>query len=72
MLIKKVSDLVKEWNYFLQVNDLYKVEEQKVRVNDTLLEENLRFNWVYGYLGKEKNEFETILIVKIHKDGSVF
>lgn len=60
--------------YFLQVNDLYKVEEQKVRVNDnnfvggkSEIQLSLRVSWK-----KEKNEFgDTILIVKIHKDGSV-
>ena len=60
--------------YFLQVNDLYKVEEQKLRVSDSNvvggkseIQLSLRVSWK-----KEKNEFgDTILIVKIHKDGSV-
>lgn len=61
--------------YFLQVNDLYKVEEQKLRVNDSNvvggkseIQLSLRVSWK-----KEKNEFgDLILIVRIHKNGSVF
>ena len=60
--------------YFLQVNDLYKVEEQKLRVNDSNvvggkseIQLSLRVSWK-----KEKNEFgDLILIVRIHKNGSV-
>lgn len=71
----KESFLIRQrMKYFLQVNDLYKVEEQKVRVNDnnfvggkSEIQLSLRVSWK-----KEKNEFgDTILIVKIHKDGSV-
>lgn len=62
------------FKYFLQVNDLYKVEEQKLRVDDhnvvggkSEIQLSLKVSWK-----KEKNEFgDVILIVRIHKDGSV-
>lgn len=60
--------------YFLQVNDLYKVEEQKLRVSDSNvvggkseIQLSLRVSWK-----KEKNEIgDVILTIRIHKDGSV-
>ncbi len=57
MLIK--SFLIRQRMKYFPVNDLYKVEEQKVRVNDNnLLEENLRFTLSLRYGRREKNEFE--------------
>ncbi len=39
-------------------HDLYKVEEQKVRVNDNeFVGEEIRDSIELGYLGKGKNEF---------------
>jgi len=60
--------------YFLQVNELYKVEEQKLRVSDSNvvggkseIQLSLRVSWK-----KEKNEIgDVILTIRIHKDGSV-
>lgn len=60
--------------FFLQVNDLYKVEEQKLRVSDSNvvggkseIQLSLRVSWK-----KEKNEYgDVILTIRIHKDGSV-
>ncbi len=60
--------------FFLQANDLYKVEEQKLRVSDSNvvggkseIQLSLRVSWK-----KEKNEFgDVILTIRIHKDGSV-
>ena len=57
----KESFLIRQrMKYFLQVNDLYKVEEQKVRVNDnnfvggkSEIQLSLRVSWK-----KEKNESE--------------
>ncbi len=69
MLIKKVSWFVKiEWKYFLHIG--IKWDKKFELMTTILLEENSRFNWVYGILEKGKNEFE-IQFVKIHKDGSV-
>lgn len=71
----KESPLLRyKFKYFLQVNDLYKVEEQKLRVsNDNVvggkseIQLSLRVSWK-----KEKNEFgDVILTIRIHKDGSV-
>ena len=60
--------------YFLQANDLYIVEEQKLKVNDnnvvggkSEIQLSLEVSWK-----KEKNEYgDLILIIKLHKDGSV-
>lgn len=60
--------------FFLQANDLYKVEEQKLRVSDSNvvggkseIQLSLKVSWK-----KEKNEFgDVILTIRIHKDGSV-
>lgn len=62
------------FKYFLQVNDLYKVEEQKLRVDDhnvvggkSEIQLSLKVSWK-----TEKNEFgDVILVVRLHKDGSV-
>ncbi len=62
------------FKYFLQVNDLYKVEEQKLRVDDhnvvggkSEIQLSLKVSWK-----KEKNEFgDVILVVRLHKDGSL-
>lgn len=69
------SPLLKyRFKYFLQVNELYKVEEQKLRVSDDNVvggKSEIQFSSEISWK-KEKNEFgDTILIVKIHKDGSV-
>ncbi len=41
--------------YFLQVNELYRVEEQKLRVNDSnVVGENQKFNIVLKSLGRKK------------------
>ncbi len=55
--------------YFPGQRFVCKKEEQKFELMTTILvEENLRFNWVYVYLGKRKEWVrDTILIVKIHK-----
>ncbi len=70
MLIKKAW-FVKEWNIF-QVNDLYKVEEQKFELMTTIL---LRKIWdstlSLRYLGKRKEWVRDTILIKIHKDGSV-
>ena len=73
-LYKKSPFIRQRMKYFLQVNELYKVEEQKLRVSDSNvvggkseIQLSLEVSWK-----KEKNEFgDTILIVKIHKDGSI-
>lgn len=71
----KESPLLRyRFKYFLQVNDLYKVEEQKLRVDDhnvvggkSEIQLSLNVSWK-----KEKNEFgDVILTIRIHKDGSV-
>jgi DNA segregation ATPase FtsK/SpoIIIE-like protein len=73
--IYKNSPFIRQkMKYFLQANDLYKVEEQKVRVNDnnvvggkSEIQLSLEVSWK-----KEKNEYgDLILIIKLHKDGSV-
>ncbi len=52
----KESFLIRQrMKYFLQVNDLYKVEEQKFELM-IICWRKLRFNWVYGVSWKkEKN-----------------
>lgn len=73
--IYKRSPFIRQrMKYFIQANDLYKVEEQKVRVNDSNvvggkseIQLSLEVSWK-----KEKNEYgDLILIIKLHKDGSV-
>ncbi len=77
MLIKESSWFVKVKKYFLQVNDLYKVEEQKVRVNDIIFvggKSEFRSEFK-GYLGKRKEKEWRVRNLNfncwIHKDGSV-
>lgn len=59
--------------YFLQVNELYKVEEQKLRVNDNNVvggKSEVQYSSEISWK-KEKNEYgDVILIVRIKKDGS--
>ena len=59
--------------YFLQVNELYKVEEQKLRVNDSNVvggKSEVQYSSEISWK-KEKNEYgDVILIVRIKKDGS--
>lgn len=73
--IYKNSPFIRQrMKYFLQANDLYKVEEQKLKVNDSNVvggksevQLSLEVSWK-----KEKNEYgDLILIIKLHKDGSV-
>lgn len=73
--IYKNSPFIRQrMKYFLQANDLYKVEEQKLKVNDnnvvggkSEVQLSLEVSWK-----KEKNEYgDLILIIKLHKDGSV-
>lgn len=59
--------------YFLQVNELYRVEEQKLRVNDNNVvggKSEVQYSSEISWK-KEKNEYgDVILIVRIKKDGS--
>lgn len=73
-MYKRSPFIRQRMKYFLQANDLYIVEEQKLRVNDnnvvggkSEIQLSLEVSWK-----KEKNEFgDLILIVKLHKDGSI-
>lgn len=62
------------FKYFLQVNDLYKVEEQKLRVSDDNVvggKSEIQFSSEISWK-KEKNEFGDVLLnVKFSKDGSI-
>ncbi len=71
MLIKKGFLDSSKRRIFSQVNDLYKSRRaKKFELMTTILLEGSEFELVSWK--KERNEFgDTILIVKIHKDGSV-
>ena len=62
------------FKYFLQVNDLYKVEEQKLRVSDDNVvggKSEIQFSSEISWK-KEKNEFDDVILnVKFSKDGSI-
>ncbi len=65
--------LILSKNEIFSPNDLYKVEEQSSELMTIILLRKIWDSIELIYLGKkEKNESgDTILIVKIHKDGSV-